>query len=172
MVLASSLSDDVVRLCVVYGFVIPLYPAARTEDGNSMTGSVLAGRMKLSTEYVRELANERGLVGDKVGLGDTGDAGDAGDAGDMGEAGNSWRDLMLGSREGGMILTSAVGDITWTDSDTMEKSTPGAREIKSTLLSSSPSSLASKISSVPTMDQPSGSAPLPPSTVGCLELWA
>jgi hypothetical protein len=68
VVLIYSFVGDAIRLCEEYGFVIPLYPAARTEDGNNITGSVRDGRMKLSTELVRECADERGLVGEMKSL--------------------------------------------------------------------------------------------------------
>ena len=143
MVFIRSFAGDVLRLCGEYGFVIPLYPAARTEDGNNMTGSVRDGRMKLSTELLRECAGECGLVG---------------------EIGDFRRELMslrrgdvvrlvplywdssttLSSGDGGMILTSVGGDCPLgLESDVILKSTPGACEIRSTLLSSSPSLCAS-----------------------------
>jgi hypothetical protein len=73
VVLICSFAGDAIRLCEEYGFVIPLYPAARTADGNNMTGSVRDGRMKLSAELLRECADERGHEG---------------------EIGDFWRELM------------------------------------------------------------------------------
>lgn len=79
-----------------------MYPAPRTEAGKSIVGSVLAGRIMLSIEGFRERPSFCALEGVSDGLEDIVSCGDV--SGD----GN---DSMVCCREGGITLTSVVGEL-------------------------------------------------------------